>query len=351
LNIRFKYCIENKEFVKIYILTDIRRRQLGITLAIMLLTLFSLNNVCAQTSQPVTTRQSSMEAFSKGNYEQAFKGFSELLQKYPKDPLYKYYSGACLVMMRQDPDEAVVLLQQSLNGASVVRSLPPDALFYLGRAQQMSGKFTEAIASFASYSDQVGKKKARDQGVPGFIQECENNKGIVAAAAAKPAVSSVNGNTEISKQPDQPVRDDTEKKPAGQEIMAREQLPPEYEKLLDEALKMQYKADSLTLLAGEQERQLDGLSEAEKVSHKMKISQNEILAASYQKSADMKYNEAQLKMNPGQVTGPQKEDTATQAVSKEPVVTEENKNISEDEGKNVVKDQEITAALKSAEVY
>ena len=30
----------------------------------------------------------------------------------------------------------------------------------------------------------------------------------------------------------------------------------------------------------------------------MKISQNEMLAASYQKSADTKYNEAQAKMNP-----------------------------------------------------
>ncbi len=52
-------------------------------------------------------------------------------------------------MMKKDPAEALTLLQQSVNGASVVRSLPPDALFYLGRAQQMSGKFTEAIASFS----------------------------------------------------------------------------------------------------------------------------------------------------------------------------------------------------------
>ena len=61
-------------------------------------------------------------------------------------------------MMKKDPEEAVTLLQQSLNGASVVKSLPPDALFYLGRAQQMSGRFSEAIASYSLYTDQVGKK-------------------------------------------------------------------------------------------------------------------------------------------------------------------------------------------------
>ena len=102
-------------------------------------------------------------------------------------------------MMKKDPEEAVTLLQQSLNGASVVKSLPPDALFYLGRAQQMSGKFSEAIASYSLYTDQVGKKIAREQGVPGYIQECENKKGMVAAAAVKPAVTAAGEKTEISK--------------------------------------------------------------------------------------------------------------------------------------------------------
>ena len=108
----------------------------------MMLVALSSFNIFAQKNQPVPTRQSSIDAFSKGNYEQAYNDFSQLLLKYPKDPLYKYYSGACLVMMKKDPEEAATLLQQSVNGASVVRSLPPDALFYLGRAQQMSGKYS-----------------------------------------------------------------------------------------------------------------------------------------------------------------------------------------------------------------
>ena len=55
----------------------------------------------------------------------------------------------------------------------------------------------------------------------------------------------------------------------------------------------------------------------------MKISQNEILAAAYQKSADMKYSEAQAKMNPDHEKVPQKEDTVSQVVIQEPVRTEE----------------------------
>ena len=127
------------------VISDIIKRQLKITFMLILFALSSFNNIFPQKSQSIPTRQSSIEAFSKGNYEQAYNDFSQLLLKYTKDPVYMYYSGVCLVMLKRDTEKAVTLLQQSLNGASVVRSLPPDALFYLGRAQQLSGKFSEAI--------------------------------------------------------------------------------------------------------------------------------------------------------------------------------------------------------------
>ena len=47
------------------------------------------------------TRQSSLEAFSQGNFEKAYIQFRELLLTYNKDPLYKYYSGVCLVKLEQ----------------------------------------------------------------------------------------------------------------------------------------------------------------------------------------------------------------------------------------------------------
>ena len=228
-------------------------------------------------------------------------------------------------MMKKDPEEAVTLLQQSLNGASVVKSLPPDAMFYLGRAQQMSGKFSEAITSYSLYTEQVGKKTSREQGVPGYIQECESRKGIVTAAAVKPAAAVSAEKTAISKPEYQPSANDADKKTAGKEIEERKELPAEYENLLDEALRLQYKADSLNLLAGEQKNQLEKLPEPERASMKMKIGQNEMLAASYQKTADLKYSEAQSKMNPGHETVPEKRDTEPQVVKKEPVKAEEDK--------------------------
>ena len=329
----------------------IKNRQLIFRLVIMLVAVSPIINIFAQNNQPAPSRQSSIDAFSKGNYEQAYTDFSQLLAKYPKDPLYKYYSGACLVMMKKDPEQAHTLLQQSLNGASVVKSLPPDALFYLGRAQQMTGRFSEAISSYSLYTEQAGKKKSREQGVPGYIQECESRKGIVTAAAVKPAVTVASEKTTADKPEYQTSVNETDKKTTVKETEEREELPAEYENLLDEALKMQYKADSLNLLAGEQKKQMEKLSETEKASMKMKIGQNEMLAASYQKTADLKYSEAQSKMNPGHETVPEKKDTEPQVVKKEPVKVEENKIINESAGQVEQVKKDVPAAVKSAGTF
>lgn len=275
--------------------------------------LSSINLLFAQINQAAPGRQSSIDAFSKGSYEQAYEGFTQLLAKYPRDPLYKYYSGACLVMMKKDPENAMQLLQESLSSASVVRTLPPDGLFYLGRAQQMAGRFGEAIGSFNSYTDQVGRRIAREQNVPGYIQECENKKGRIAASAG----SKVNDMTRAGNIGGQASISDATDKNVPKANNGRTELPAEYETLLDEALRLQYRADSLNLIAGEQKKQLDNLPESQKASLRMKISQNEMLAASCQKSADMKYSEAQAKMNPAIAVVPRKADSVPPPERKE----------------------------------
>ncbi len=144
------------------------------------------NYLISQNIQTKPTRQSSFEAFSQGNYEKAYTEFRELLLTYTKDPLYKYYSGVCLVKMKKDPDEAIKLLQEALNDGGSVKTLPADGLFYLGQAQQMAGKYSEATESYNSYTARVGKKVAREMGVPELLQECLQKKGLVSGSEIKP---------------------------------------------------------------------------------------------------------------------------------------------------------------------
>jgi hypothetical protein len=267
----------------------------------------SFNELFSQNIAAKPTRQSSLEAFSKGNYEQAYNEFSQLLLTYSKDPLYKYYSGVCLVKLNRDPDKATALLQQALQGAAVVRSLPSDGLFYLGRAQQMSGRFTEAVVSYNSFTEQVGKKAAREYSVPELIQQCNGKKGQITEPEIKTAEIVKNDKIEISQKENKPPVKEIVLQPVEKNTSSKSNLDASYDKVLDEALDLQFKADSLNSLAAEQKKELAKLPNAQQAPLREKISENELLAASFQRSADQKYSDAQSVVKPKMEQIPQKE--------------------------------------------
>lgn len=253
----------------------------------------AFNTLFSGNLQPKPSRQSSFEAFSKGNYEQAYREFGQLLLTYSKDPLYKYYSGVCLVKLNRDPDEAEAFLKQALQGTGVVKKLPSDAFFFLGRAQQMSGKFTEAIESYNLFTKQVGKKAARDREVAQFIQQCNEKTGEVAKSEISQPDIALNNKVEIPPAQNKPVVHEVINQPVKKDTSSRINLPADYNKILDEAIEFQIKADSLNTLVVKQKKDLEKLSDSEKAAFRLKIRDNELLAASFQKSADQKYNEAQ----------------------------------------------------------
>ncbi|MEI6048025.1 MAG: hypothetical protein WCS03_03935 [Bacteroidota bacterium] len=267
------------------------------TFILLLAIVSAFNDLFSQNIKPKPSRQSSFEAFSKENYEQAYNEFSELLLIYSKDPLYNYYSGVCLIKLNRNPDKAVILLEQSLQGASAVKALPSDANFYLGRALQMSGKFREAVESYTLFTEKVGKKAARESGVPEFIQQCNEKKGEIEETDIKPVVK------------------EAVMQPVEKDISPKITLPVSYEKLLDQGLEFQFFADSLNSLVAQQKKDLEKLPNAEKSALKMNISENELAAVSFQKSADQKFSEAHIVMNPLQgKTG--KADTVQQSDNK-----------------------------------
>jgi hypothetical protein len=260
------------------------------------------NNLFSQNIPAKPTRQSSFEAFSQGNYEKAYTQFRELLLTYSKDPLYKYYSGVCLVKLNRDPGEATNLLQQALQGGDAIKTLPSDGLFFLGRAQQMSGKFSEAVYSYNSFTGQVGKKTAREMGVPEFIQQCSLKQGQVAETELKPSGTLKNVKADTIKSEVKPAIKEPIQKAAEKTTAEKTDLPANYENALNAAISFQLKADSLLEVAGEQRKELEKLSVADKAALKTRISENEKYAASFQKLADQKYSEARIALNPNQDT-------------------------------------------------
>lgn len=255
------------------------------------------SNLFSQNLQPKPSRQSSLEAFSKGDYEKAYNEFSELLVLYPKDPLYKYYSGVCLIKLTRDPDKAISLLNQAQQGAAVVRTIPTDAIFWLGRAQQQSGDFASAQESYNLFTDQAGKKAAKELDVPGFIQQCKENKGKTAETEHLPVIPEREIDTPSERGENKVVTVNEIRKNEYKVINGNEMLPVDYDKILSDALEYQYKADSIYKIAEEQNKNLETLGYREKTDLKVKITENEKLAASFQKIADQKYAEVQSMMN------------------------------------------------------
>jgi hypothetical protein len=301
--------------VKEYLRERIKLKHQIIVFLLIMVIGSSFIDLFSQNIRTKPTRQSSLEAFSKGNFEQAYSEFSQLLLIYTKDPLYKYYSGVCLVKLNKNPGEAVTLLQQALQGAAVVKSLPSDALFFLGRAQQMYGKYKEAVGSYNLFTEQVGKKTAKEQGVPDLIQQCNEQRGQIAESDIKPAAVVKKEKVEIGQTDNKPPIKEVTQQPVEKTITSKSTLPSGYEKNLEEALDFQFKSDSLNTLAGKQKKELETLPNSEKPVLKTKIAENEKLAASFQKSADQKYSEAQASINPQQEK-PQQNNTLQQSDNK-----------------------------------
>lgn len=293
VNRRIKKCIVKKVFK---ILGRVKH-QVAMFLLIFC-TVSGIENCYSQTVKSVPSRQSASEAFTRGDFERAFNDYSYLLKTYSKDPLYKYYSGVCLIELERDPEMAVTLLKASVQFSSTVRPIPEDALYYLGRGQQMAGSFTDAINSYNLYSEQVGKKKAKERDVPELIQQCNDSKGKLAVSEAKI------DNTKAEVKPEVVLAAPVSEKERGKSPVTKTVNPPkefissEYEKILNEAVHFQYKADSLLNLAAEHKKELTLAEDDEKPALKSRITENETMAASYQKAADQKYKEAEVLINP-----------------------------------------------------
>jgi tetratricopeptide (TPR) repeat protein len=241
------------------------------------------------------SRQAAMDAFSKADYETALKEFNSLLQNYSRDPLYKYYSGVCLVKMSSYPGDATAYLQDAINGSLNIKSIPDDVWFYLGRSQQMMGRFPDAIKSFDYFVDKVGRKLARNYSVDTYIKECNEGRGrldesgyyneVIASKVVSDSIPAAQNTAEVIAVVPASV------KPAPQ----KKDLPQEYDKKLSEAMKYQIKADSLNALISGYKKAAEELPPSQKDSAKSRIKEMELLAAQYQKTADDIFNNAGVK--------------------------------------------------------
>jgi hypothetical protein len=228
------------------------------------------------------TRQTAVAAYEKNDHEQALRQFSELSASYPKDPLYKYYCGVCLVKLNREPSRAFSLLSDALTGSATIITVPDDGIFWLGRAQQMTGRFSEAIASFQKFAGQAGKKIAKEMNVPDYIKQCQEKKGLVGDKDAET----------VTKAPEE-----NKTAEVNEPAVAVTHVPPEdpsgtYDSLLTVALSYQLRSDSLYDLVGKLNTQMNLTEVSARNELKFRVQNTEKLALENRNKAEAAMAEA-----------------------------------------------------------
>jgi tetratricopeptide (TPR) repeat protein len=272
--------------------TDKNSQRGLITLLIAILACANLLSQEITSRQP--SRQEAFKAFSGGDYLKAYNEFTLLLETYPKDPLYKYYSGTCLVKMKKEPAKATSLLRDALSSSHEIITIPEDAWFYLGRSQQMAGQFNAALKSFDSFISEAGKKNSRKYNVSDYMKQCTEGKGMLADSDA--SLADVIGKREFSGSKEKPVMTDIQNPDGGKNDRgslpavqkSKEPLPEELDTLLSEGLRYQTISDSLKAEADGYKKDYPSVPDSSKSELTQKISKTGTLSEHYRKLADEK---------------------------------------------------------------
>jgi hypothetical protein len=108
--------------------------------------------------------------FEKEVYQEALPMYSQLLSLYPREAVYNYRYGVCLLMSGQDKTGAATYLE----AAAKVKETDADVHFYLGRSYMFMDHFNEALAEFSQFKKTGTSAKQSKLGVDRLIQNCNN---------------------------------------------------------------------------------------------------------------------------------------------------------------------------------
>jgi len=153
--------------------------------SLMLLLLLGSGAEVLQAQDRKPSRQAAEASWNSGDFETAYDNYNGLLMMYTRDPLYAYYSGACLVNLERDMQRSVTLLRSALNSSQSVKTIPDEVWFYYGRALQMSGNKKDASVAYGKYIKVAGKKKAQTLNTQEYLEECSNGSGAEKSHAGK----------------------------------------------------------------------------------------------------------------------------------------------------------------------
>ncbi len=129
---------------------------MGKYLTFILFLLLSSFLLKAQDNEALTELKTAYLNIRNENYRAAYPYYKKMLNQYPKEPIYHYYVGRCMLFMEKDPLKAISYLRYAST-----KDVPVDVYYYLGIAYNKNYRFQEAIESFQWFEKNASRKELR----------------------------------------------------------------------------------------------------------------------------------------------------------------------------------------------
>ncbi len=132
----------------------------------------------AQDSVKTNLKENAARYFSVNDFQNALPLYHQLLEIYPKEPVYQYRTALCLLNLNRNLDEAAGLFRSLLNDNDF-----PMAAFYYGRTLHLQYSFEDAIKAYSRFLATAKKSEIKRLNVQRYIEMAKN--GIELTRSAK----------------------------------------------------------------------------------------------------------------------------------------------------------------------
>ncbi|MEA3316752.1 MAG: hypothetical protein U9R54_02220, partial [Bacteroidota bacterium] len=134
-----------------------------------------INNVHSQVEKIVVDDiEMAYLSFDDKEDSSAFEYFTTRQKKYPKDPVYNYYAGACYLFVKDKPEKAVDYLR-----FASTQNVPSDVFFFLAKAYHLNYEFDNAIKYYNRFKYNATRKQIKKYDLLNNIRKAENGKYLI----------------------------------------------------------------------------------------------------------------------------------------------------------------------------
>ncbi len=116
--------------------------------------------------------------FQEEDYNRAYKLYSQLVSNFPKDPVYNYKLGVCMIFSEPDKKKSLPYLKFAAANSENNKELK-DVRFYLGKAYHINYLFDEAIKNYNDYKLTASSTELKKLQVDREIKACSNGKHLL----------------------------------------------------------------------------------------------------------------------------------------------------------------------------